>query len=111
MNTVIDLARMIGIITTDYTQDARKLHPADELSMLQLGTNFMTRFRTCLAVIALSWFLFATVPARSQVAVHYINVGQAAAALIEFPSGLVMIDAGGEDTSDHPSAEVYRQHL
>ena len=71
----------------------------------------MTKFRACFPIFALSYFLLGNIPARSQVAVHYINVGQAAAALLEFDSGLIMIDAGGEDTSDHPSAEVYRKHL
>jgi competence protein ComEC len=42
-----------------------------------------------------------------QVTAHYINVGQAASALLEFKSGAVLIDAGGEDTGDN----VYRQHL
>jgi competence protein ComEC len=71
----------------------------------------MVNFRAYLPIFALAYFLFGNIPARSQVAVHYINVGQAAAALVEFDSGLIMIDAGGEDTSDHPSAEVYRKHL
>lgn len=71
----------------------------------------MSKSRACLPVIALSCFLLGSVPAWSQVTVHYVNVGQAAAALVEFDSGLVMIDAGGEATSDHPSGEVYRQHL
>jgi competence protein ComEC len=72
----------------------------------------MPGLRAQLPVIALSCaFLFGNVPAWSQVTVHYINVGQAAAALVEFDSGLIMIDAGGEATSDHPSGAVYRQHL
>ena len=70
----------------------------------------MTKSHLCFRVIALT-FLFGIVPAWPQVTVHYVNVGQAAAALIEFDSGLVMIDAGGEDTSEHPGGEVYRQHL
>jgi competence protein ComEC len=71
----------------------------------------MLKFRALWRLIALSLFLFGNIPAWSQVTVHYINVGQAAAALLEFDSGLVMIDAGGETTSDKPSGQVYRQHL
>src|ERR1035441_2601049 len=71
----------------------------------------MAKLCARLSVVALSFFVFGNIKAWSQVAVHYINVGQAAAALVEFDSGLVMIDAGGEDTSDRPSGEVYRQHL
>jgi len=43
----------------------------------------------------------------SQVTVHYINVGQAASALLEFKSGAVLIDAGGENTGN----DAYRKHL
>ena len=71
----------------------------------------MAKLCARLSVVALSFFVLGNITAWSQVAVHYINVGQAAAALVEFDSGLVMIDAGGEATSDHPSGEVYRQHL
>jgi hypothetical protein len=30
---------------------------------------------------------------------HYINVGQAAAVLLEFPCGAIMIDAGAQDVN------------
>jgi beta-lactamase superfamily II metal-dependent hydrolase len=46
-----------------------------------------------------------------QVTVHYINVGQAASALVEFQDGAILIDAGGESTSEKPSGDVYRRHL
>ena len=45
--------------------------------------------------------------ATAQVTAHYINVGQAASTLLEFRSGAILIDAGGEDTGD----DVYRKHL
>ena len=47
----------------------------------------------------------------AQVTVHYINVGQAASALVEFQEGAILIDAGGEDTSENPSGAAYREHL
>jgi beta-lactamase superfamily II metal-dependent hydrolase len=31
----------------------------------------------------------------AQITAHYINVGQAASALVEYPSGAILIDAGG----------------
>ena len=43
----------------------------------------------------------------AQVTAHYINVGQAASALIEFKGGAILVDAGGENTGD----DVYRTHL
>ncbi len=43
-------------------------------------------------------FLFGRVRAQDDVMyVHYINVGQANAALLEFPCGAVLIDAGAQD--------------
>lgn len=40
------------------------------------------------------------VQVQGQMAVHYIDVGQGDAILIEFPKAAIMIDAGGEDTGD-----------
>ncbi len=34
---------------------------------------------------------------QKQIKVHYFNVGQAASALVEFPCGAVLIDAGAQD--------------
>ncbi len=38
---------------------------------------------------------------------HYINVGQGAAALLEFPCGVVMIDAGAQDDEYHKKLMDY----
>ncbi len=51
--------------------------------------------------------VFTAAVAWGQVTAHYINVGQAASALIEFKSGAILIDAGGEATAD----DVYGDHL
>lgn len=79
--------------------------------MLRYTHESMPKCRARLSLIGFLCVFIGNSPAWSQVAVHYINVGQAAAALVEFDSGLIMIDAGGEATSDQPSGEVYRQHL
>ncbi len=62
-------------------------------------------FRKLPFLTALGLLAAASLPA--QVTVHYINVGQAASALLEFHTGAILIDAGGESTSDN----VYRKHL
>jgi competence protein ComEC len=51
--------------------------------------------------------LLAAASLSAQVTVHYINVGQAASALVEFRTGAILIDAGGETTSDN----LYKKHL
>ena len=38
--------------------------------------------------------------ASAQVTAHYINVGQAASALVELPEGVIVIEAGGETTAN-----------
>ncbi len=58
-------------------------------------------------VILFAWLLLSAATANGQITAHYINVGQAASALIEFKSGAILIDAGGENTGD----DVYRKHL
>ncbi|MBI3405299.1 MAG: hypothetical protein HY046_07545, partial [Acidobacteria bacterium] len=58
-------------------------------------------------VVAIVFLLGSTVSLHGQVTAHYINVGQAAAALLEFKSGAILIDAGGEETDN----DVYGDHL
>lgn len=59
--------------------------------------------RILVAIVLAVW----GAPARAQMKVHYINVGQASSALLEFPKGAILIDAGGEDTGDTTN----RDHL
>jgi competence protein ComEC len=47
----------------------------------------------------------------AQARVHYINVGQADAILIELPRAAVLIDAGGEDTVDNRDGEHISSYL
>src|SRR5207247_7826197 len=61
--------------------------------------------RTCTVMLVCMCFTIAV--ASGQVTAHYINVGQAASSLIEFKSGAILIDAGGEETDDN----VYGDHL
>ncbi|HVU95438.1 MAG TPA: hypothetical protein VHE34_09445 [Puia sp.] len=42
---------------------------------------------------------------------HYINVGQAAAVLLEFPCGAVLIDAGAQDDNYHKALIDYLGHF
>jgi beta-lactamase superfamily II metal-dependent hydrolase len=49
----------------------------------------------------------AAAQAQPEMQVHFIDVGQASAALVEFPNGAILIDAGGEVTGD----TTYRDHL
>src|ERR1035437_970939 len=69
--------------------------------MFQLSRIWSVLFGACACVASL----------HGQVTVHYINVGQAASALVEFQDGAILIDAGGESTSEKPSGDVYRRHL
>ncbi len=66
------------------------------------STLMKTKFFLLLIV---SSFLFGSLSAQENdvMYVHYINVGQANAALLEFPCGAVLIDAGAQDkaTTQH----------
>src|SRR3954468_19578528 len=50
------------------------------------------RTLTIIAFAAIS-----SIAAEPTMTAHFINVGQGAAALLEFPCGAVLIDAGGQD--------------
>jgi competence protein ComEC len=47
----------------------------------------------------------------SVMCVHYINVGQAASALLEFPCGAILIDAGAADDTYHNALMAYLGHF
>jgi len=59
----------------------------------------------------LATLLFATSILRAQqdnvMFVHYIDVGQAASVLLEFPCGAILIDAGAQDTTYHKALVGY----
>jgi len=63
-----------------------------------------------LALLAVT-FATCCAPAGAQMKVHYINVGQASAALLEFPMGAILIDAGGEDTGDTTDRDHLIEYL
>lgn len=52
----------------------------------------------------------ATEPA-SKMRLHFINVGQGAATLVEFPCGAMLIDTGGEDNSSFHSSDSLKTYL
>jgi competence protein ComEC len=47
----------------------------------------------------------------SSMTVHFIDIGQGAATLIEFPCGAVLIDTGGEKNEDFDSEKALRDYL
>ena len=57
--------------------------------------------------VGLSIFLLGTLPLFAQTTARYINVGQAASALVELPQGAILIDAGGETDKE----DAYGDHL
>ena len=59
----------------------------------------MQKFLCLKGYVCLSMLLLCPVIARSQTKIHYIDVGQADAILLEFEQAAVMIDAGGEATT------------
>jgi beta-lactamase superfamily II metal-dependent hydrolase len=58
-------------------------------------------------LLALTVLIFSSERIHAQMTVHYIDVGQGEAILIELPKAAIMIDAGGEDTGD----SRFRDHL
>jgi beta-lactamase superfamily II metal-dependent hydrolase len=58
-------------------------------------------------LLALTVLIFSSEQIHAQMTVHYIDVGQGDAILIELPKAAIMIDAGGEDTGD----SRFRDHL
>ncbi len=78
--------------------------------MNTLSNTSTTSKRHCLSVAVAVVLAFiqvvanAAAPARPEMTAHYINVGQGAATLLEFPCGLILIDTGGG--SDEYTAEL-----
>ena len=58
--------------------------------------NYLRRYVLVVAVLS----ILSALSASAAVTVHYINVGQADATLVEFSDGALLIDAGGEFTGD-----------
>src|SRR5258708_731955 len=89
-----------------FPQRGSNIPPANQRASSHSGV--ITMLRRCLSavlafgvVIALSGELFGASP---KMRAHFINVGQAASALLEFPCGAVLIDAGAQDKD-------FAQHL
>lgn len=53
--------------------------------------------RTVTAVALLSVFLFGSTSSGQEMKAHFIDVGQAASTLLEFPCGAILIDTGAQD--------------
>lgn len=67
----------------------------------------MLRFIRLSIVFSAALFPLFGYTARAQFVIHVIDVGQADAILVELKSGAILIDAGGESTSD----DHYREHF
>lgn len=65
------------------------------------------RFVTILLVALAGIWL----PARAELRVHIIDVGQAASAIVELERAAILIDAGGEDTGNDRDAKSIREAL
>src|SRR5436309_3566959 len=65
------------------------------------------RMRKVLMFLVAALFLIFGSAAQAQFAIHLFDVGQADAILLEFNSGTILIDAGGEETRD----DQYKEHL
>jgi len=64
---------------------------------------------------SISFFLLSLLllsnSARAQMRVHFINVGQGNATLVEFPCSAVLIDAGGESNGEFNSNDALKDYL
>ncbi|HEY0406305.1 MAG TPA: hypothetical protein VGC89_11290, partial [Pyrinomonadaceae bacterium] len=69
----------------------------------------MKKIKWMISLIAA--LLVSSVCAQAQMKVHYINVGQAEAILLEMPKAAVLIDAGGECTCDDRDKDRLVKHL
>jgi beta-lactamase superfamily II metal-dependent hydrolase len=65
------------------------------------------RFIRLFIVFSAALFPLFGCTARAQFVIHVIDVGQSDAILVELKSGAILIDAGGESTSD----DHYREHF
>jgi beta-lactamase superfamily II metal-dependent hydrolase len=59
----------------------------------------MRRHTSTLSLLATLLLLAAPAPASQKMLVHFINVGQGAATLIEFPCGAMLVDTVERKTS------------
>jgi competence protein ComEC len=71
-------------------------------------------FRQLFTLMSLQLLFFcgySQPPSGNQMQAHFINVGQADAALLEFPCGAVLIDAGAQDTLTRHALIQYLHHF
>jgi competence ComEA-like helix-hairpin-helix protein len=74
----------------------------------------MKRFRRIgfVTIAALSWWLStASIVVAQTMRAHFIDVGQGAATLIEFPCAAVLIDTGGESNGEFDSTAALMDYL
>lgn len=55
--------------------------------------------------------LLLSINTSAQMKLHFIDVGQGSACLVEFPCGAILVDAGGEKNTDFDSNEKLKAYL
>jgi competence protein ComEC len=73
--------------------------------------DIMRKITTVFATAVAFWFALAWSASSQTMRVHFVDVGQGAATLVEFPCAAVLIDTGGETNSEFKSDDELTAYL